>query len=82
MSNNITLIFDVGGNKMTMQCQKTDKIDDVFQRFCTKAQVNLDEVQFYYNSTVWTYKDKTLEQLGLQNYFTFTVVSAKTVVGA
>ena len=82
MSNNITLIFEFKGNKMTMQCQKDDKIDDVFQRFCTKAQVKLDEVQFYYNSTIWTYKGKTLEQLGLQSFFTFNVVSEKTVVGA
>ncbi len=65
-----------------MQCKKSEKIDDVFNRFCVKAQVNKSDLKFYYNSSEVRFFGKTLEQLGMNNFFTFDVVSDKYVSGA
>ena len=84
MSNNdnLTIIFKFLGNNWTVQCKKSDLIDDVFQRFCVKAQVNKSDLKFYYNSSEVRFFGKTLEQLGVNNMFTFDVVSDKYVSGA
>ena len=79
---NINLIFDFAGNRLTMQVLKSDKIDDVIQRFCTKAQVNRGDVKFYFDSREFNVSGKTIEQLNLQNFVTFTVVIDKTLKGA
>ena len=67
---------------MTLQCKSTEKIDDVFIRFCSKAGVKREDVQFYFNSSEVKSSGKTLEALNLSNFFTFNVVSAKHVSGA
>ncbi len=82
MNNNLTIIFSFGGNKLSMQCQRSEKIEDVFQRFCVKAQVNINDVKFYYNSTEFKVWGKTLEQLNLQNFLTIEVVMDKNLRGA
>ncbi len=80
--DNLTIIFSLGGNKLSLQCKKNEKIEDVFKRFCTKAQVKIEDVKFYYNSTEFKVWGKTLEQLNLPNFFNFEVVNDKTLRGA
>ena len=80
--DNLTIIFSLGGNKLSMQCQKSEKIEDVFKRFCIKAQVDINDVKFYYNSTEFKVWGKTIEQLNMQNFFTIEVVMDKNLRGA
>ena len=80
--DNLTIMFSFGGNKISLQCQKNEKIEEVFKRFCAKAQLNYNDVKFYCNSKEFKVWGKTLEQLGLTNFFTFDVVNDKTLRGA
>ncbi len=80
--DNLNIQFNFGNQNLMIQCKKSDKIEDVFKRFYIKAQVKPEDVKFYYNSTEFTYWGKTLEQLNIQNFFTFDVVSDKYVSGA
>ena len=79
---NLAVIFNFQGNKMTLQCKSDEVIDDVFKRFCAKANVNASDVKFYYNSLEVKNSGKTLQNLGVHNLFNFDVVRAKIVVGA
>ena len=82
MDDNINIRFNLGAQNLMIQCKKSDKIEDVFNKFCIKAQVKREDVKFYYNSTEFTYWGKTLAQLNVQNFFTFDVVTEKYVSGA
>ena len=80
MSDFLNIKFNFGNKNLVIQCKKTDQISDVFQRFYVKAQVNKDDVKIYYNGTEFTYWGKTIEQLGLPNFFTFDAVMEKYVI--
>ena len=82
MDDNINIRFNLGAQNLMIQCKKSDKIEDVFNKFCIKAQVKREDVKFYYNGTEFTYWGKTLDQLKVQNFFTFDVVTEKYVSGA
>ena len=82
MDDNINIRFNLGAQNLMIQCKKSDKIEDVFNKFCIKAQVKREDVKFYYNTTEFTYWGKTLAQLNVQNFFTFDVVTEKYVSGA
>ncbi len=82
MADNFTITFNYQGAYMTVQCKQTDKIDDVFAKFFSKAQVNQNDVKFYHNSREFLVWGKTLEQLGFKNFTTFDVVNEKHVSGA
>ena len=82
MDDNINIRFNLGAQNLMIQCKKSDKIEDVFNKFYIKAQVKREDVKFYYNSTEFTYWGKTLDQLKVQNFFTFDVVTEKYVSGA
>ncbi len=82
MDDNINIRFNLGAQNLMIQCKKSDKIEDVFNKFCIKAQVKREDVKFYYNSTEFTLWGKTLAQLNVQNFFTFDVVTEKYVSGA
>ena len=80
--SNLAIIFDFSGNTLTLQCKGNEVIDDVFKRFCVKAQLNINDVIFYYNSTEMNKTSgKTLDALGVKNLFKFSVVN-KSVIGA
>ncbi len=79
--SNLSVIFDYSGNSLTLQCKGNEVIDDVFKRFCVKAQMNINDVTFYYNSTEVKSSGKTLDALGIKNLFRFSVVG-KSVIGA
>ncbi len=80
--SNLSVIFNYEGNPITMQCQGQEVVDNVFQRFCAKARINIDDVKFYYNSTEVKQSGKTLDALGVKNLFNFNVVKEKYVSGA
>ena len=80
---NLALVFNFEGNKLTLQCKDTEVIGDVFNKFCTKASLDPNEVKFYFNSFEIK-KDcgKTVRALNLKTLTTFDVVRAKIVIGA
>ena len=80
--SNLSVIFNYEGNAVTMQCQSNEVVDNVFQRFCGKAKININDVKFYYNSSEVKLSGKTLEALGVKNLFKFDVVKEKYVNGA
>ena len=79
--SNINLLFLYQGKNLSMQCQESDKLNDVFQRFATKVQRNVNDLQFYYNAKEVPSCDKTLFNLQIKSYQTFNVVD-KTIIGA
>ena len=64
-----------------MQCRESDMTKDVFQRYANKAQKNVNDLQFYYNSMMIPCCDKTLYNLQIKNFSTINVVD-NTVIGA
>ena len=80
--SNLSVIFNYEGNAITMQCQSNEVVDNVFQRFCGKAKININDVKFYYNGSEVKLSGKTLEALGVKNFFNFNVVKEKYVSGA
>jgi hypothetical protein len=78
----LMVIFTYQGNPLTMQCKSNEIVDNVFQRYCQKARLNIDDVKFYYNSSQVYQSGKTLEALGVKNLFGFNVVREKYVNGA
>ena len=82
MSDQIAVIFIKGDSKITIQCKLGDKIEDVFQKYCTKSGDNLKDLKFYYNSKEVRVYEKSLFALGISNLSVFNVVSTKYVLGA
>ena len=80
--SNLSIIFNKGGNSITMQCNANDPLDNVLNRFCIKSEVNINEVTFYYNGRELPICNKTLFNLGIQNFQNINVVESKKVVGA
>ena len=78
----LNLFFKKGDISIVIQCQQSDKIREVFQKYCTKSGDKLDELVFYYNSKVVKASDKSLFALGISNRSTFDVVDPKYVIGA
>ena len=81
MSSQMTLFFYYEGKTLSIQCQESDKIDDVFNRYCGKAGLGVNDVRFYFNSKEVNRCGKTLFALGVSNRGVFNVVS-KYVIGA
>ena len=64
-----------------MQCFSNETLHDVFIRFCIRAQINQMDVRFYYESIEINRYEKTLEQLGLNNFSTICVISNNLIGG-
>ena len=79
--SNINLLFVYQGKNLSMQCQESDKLNDVFQRFATKMERNVNDLAFYYNAKEVPSCDKTLFNLQIKSFQTFNVVE-KNVIGA
>ena len=45
-SQNINLIFIFQGNSYSIQCQENDKLNAIFLRFATKAQIDIKDLIF------------------------------------
>ena len=80
--SNLTLIFTYQGKPLTLQCTPAETLNQVFQRYCTKAELKLDDVKFYMNSKELRKCDKTLAALGISNRTNLDVILAKYVIGA
>ena len=80
---NRIIIFKYLGNNWSLQCFSNEKLIDVFRRFCSKAQIPREDVRIYYNSSEVRYglEGKTLEDLGVRDFFVFDVVKDKIVRG-
>ena len=78
----LTLFFYSEGDSITIQCLESDKIDDVFNKYCVKSGKNVNDLKFYYNSKEVKKNGKTLYALGVSNRSTFNVVASKYVIGA
>ena len=81
MSSQMTLFFYYEGKSLAIQCQEGDKIDDVFNRYCVKSGLGINDVRFYHNSKEVIKNGKSLFALGIVNRGVFNVVS-KYVIGA
>ena len=80
--SNLSLIFNKGGNTMTLQCNSTDSIKNVLNKYCVKAQIDINDYTFYYNGAEIPKCDKTLFALNIMNLQSINVVNSKKVVGA
>ena len=78
----MTLFFNHQGKSLTIQCLDTDTLNQVYSRYCIKANMNRDDPKFYYNSMELKGDDKALKDHNIVNRGNFNVVIAKYVVGA
>ena len=79
--SNLNLIFSFQGNNLTMQCKDSDKLKDVFEKFATKVERNVSDLDFYFNSIRLVPCDKTLFNLQIKPFSNINAVD-KHVVGA
>ena len=78
----LSIIFEFQGKNISIQCLESDKIDDIFNKYCQKAGLDINDVTFYYNSREVKRSGKTLFALGIVNYGKFNVVQSKYLLGA
>ncbi len=79
-SQNINLIFIFQGNSYSIQCQENDKLNAIFLRFATKAQIDIKDLIFYHNAKEVPSCDKTLFNLQIKSNSTFSVVKKMLLV--
>ena len=79
--SNLNIMFQYKGNSISIQCKSNEILSDVYKRFASKFGKNVNELTFYYNSMEVPPCNKTLEQLNIQNFYSFNVVE-KGVTGA
>ena len=80
--SNLTIIFNFQGKSLTLQCTPSETLNEIFKRYCIKADLNLNDVKFYKNGKELRGCEKTLSALDLKNYDTIDVTMAKYVIGA
>ena len=78
----LAVYFNYEGKNVAIQCQESDKIDDVFNKYCAKAGLDVNDTKFYFNSKEVKRCGKTLFALGVGNFGNFNVVSSKYLMGA
>ena len=78
----MAVLFLLEGKVISIQCQESDKIDDVFNKYCFKTGLDPNDTKFYYQSKEVKRCGKTLYALGIANNGKFNVVSSKYLVGA
>ena len=79
--SNLNLVFNFQGNSITMQCNSSEKLIDVYTRLCSKIGKNLSDCSFYRNAKEVPPCNKTLENLQITNFNSFVVV-LKNIIGA
>ena len=80
--SNLNLVFNLQGKSITLQCNPSETLNQVFKRYCTKVDLNINEIKFYKNSKELRGCEKTLSALDIKNYTTIDVTMAKYVIGA
>ena len=61
-----TVEFQNNGNKIIVQCNKSDKMKQLFQKFYYKSELNTNSCIFLYNGQNITDNESTFEQLANQ----------------
>ena len=82
MSGRMNLFFNFQGTVISVQCCDNDSLRSVFNKYCTKAEIKLEDAKFYHNGKEVAPCDKTLFALQLSDRSTFNVVLARYVIGA
>ena len=80
--SNLSLVFTFQGNNVVIQCQESDKIEEVFNKYCFKAGLEPNDLKFYYNGKEVRRCGKTLFALGISKNGKFDVVSTTHLLGA
>ena len=80
--SHLCLIFNYQGKSSTLQCTATDTLNQVFNRYCIKTDLNIKDVRFYKNGKELKGCEKTLSALELKNNANIDVTDAKHVIGA
>ena len=80
--SDLNIIFNFQGNSVPVQCKSSDKLKDIYIKFCNKVQKNPKDIKFYLNSREVPSCEKNLEQLGVGNYYQFNAVFESNVLGA
>ena len=80
--SDLNIIFVYQGNSVPVQCKSSDKLKDIYIKFCNKVQKSPNDLKFYLNSREVPSCEKNLEQLGVRNYCQFDAVFESNVTGA
>ena len=78
----LAVVFKYQEKNMTIQCMNTDTLNQIFNRYCTKANLERNDVKFYSDAKEIRGDDNSLDSHKIKNYHTFNVVMAKYVIGA
>ena len=78
----LNLIFNFQGKSLTLQCTENETLNQIYKRYCVKADLNINDVKFYNHGKELKGCDKTLSALGLNNFNNIDVTLAKYVIGA
>ena len=76
------LFFNYQGKSLTLQCKQSDTLNQIFNRYCIKAELNINDIKIYLSGKELKGCEKTLSALGIGSFTTFDVTLAKYVIGA
>ena len=79
--SNLNIKFQYDGKTIVVQCKETDKINEVFAKFCNKMALKNKSLKFYYNACEIVPSNKSIYALNIKNY-DFVVVDVAYVKGA
>ena len=46
------IIFNYDGKEVTIQCSFDEKMKDIFQKFCSKEDIDITKIYFVYNGSI------------------------------
>ena len=76
------LFFNYQGKSLTLQCKQSDTLNQIFNRYCIKADLNINDIKIYLSGKELKGCEKTLSALGIHPNSTFDVNLGKYVIGA
>ena len=80
--SHLNLIFNFQGKSLTLQCTENETLNEIYKRYCIKADLNINDIKFYKNGKELKGCEKTLSALGIHPNSTFDVTLGKYVIGA
>ena len=78
----LNLIFNYQGKSLTLQCTPNETLNQIYKKYCIKADLNEKDIKFYKNGKELKGCEKTLSALGIKSFTTIDVTLAKYVIGA
>jgi hypothetical protein len=70
------------GKSLTLQCTENETLNQIYKRYCIKADLNINDVKFYKNGKELKGCEKTLSALGITTFTNIDVTLAKYVIRA